>query len=127
MTSSVPDGAQGALKSQRGPGLTRSMSVPHAHLDKSAAPSPPLVDNADTTRVSEAAASPSKDRVRPLDLMVSLKRAEPSIVKTRTGSVLSRGFILKTDYYPSGLWLSTRIPGLVLTRGARQDAPWIWI
>ncbi|KAF8556228.1 hypothetical protein OG21DRAFT_1409537 [Imleria badia] len=34
--------------------------------------------------------------------MVTLKRAEPSIVKTRTGSVLSRGFILKTDYYPSG-------------------------
>jgi hypothetical protein len=40
--------------------------------------------------------------VAPLDLVGNLKRAEPSIVKTRTGSVLSRGFILKTDYYPSG-------------------------
>ncbi|KAJ4477327.1 inositol hexakisphosphate-domain-containing protein [Lentinula aciculospora] len=37
-----------------------------------------------------------------LDLMSSLQRSEPSIVKTRTGSVLSRGFILKTDFYPSG-------------------------
>lgn len=43
-----------------------------------------------------------KQAVAPLDLMGNLKRAEPSVVKTRTGSVLSRGFILKTDYYPSG-------------------------
>ncbi|KAG1720160.1 inositol hexakisphosphate-domain-containing protein [Suillus lakei] len=45
---------------------------------------------------------PGKQAVTPLDLMGNLKRAEPSVVKTRTGSVLSRGFILKTDYYPSG-------------------------
>ncbi|KAJ7193929.1 inositol hexakisphosphate-domain-containing protein [Mycena pura] len=38
----------------------------------------------------------------PLDLMAHLQRSESSIVKSRTGSVLSRGFILKTDYYPSG-------------------------
>lgn len=37
-----------------------------------------------------------------LDLMAHLQRSGPSVVKTRTGSVLSRGFILKTDYYPSG-------------------------
>jgi hypothetical protein len=43
-----------------------------------------------------------KQAVAPLDLIGNLKRAEPSVVKTRTGSVLSRGFILKTDYYPSG-------------------------
>ncbi|KAG2117755.1 inositol hexakisphosphate-domain-containing protein [Suillus clintonianus] len=43
-----------------------------------------------------------KQAVAALDLMGNLKRAEPSVVKTRTGSVLSRGFILKTDYYPSG-------------------------
>ncbi|OJA21653.1 hypothetical protein AZE42_09324 [Rhizopogon vesiculosus] len=47
-------------------------------------------------------ATTGKQAVAPLDLMGNLKRAEPSIVKTRTGSVLSRGFILKTDYYPSG-------------------------
>ncbi|KZT41862.1 hypothetical protein SISSUDRAFT_1069720 [Sistotremastrum suecicum HHB10207 ss-3] len=34
--------------------------------------------------------------------MALLVRAAPSVVKTRSGSVLSRGFILKTDHYPSG-------------------------
>jgi len=36
------------------------------------------------------------------DLMPHLSKSAPSIVKTRSGSVLSRGFILKTDHYPSG-------------------------
>ena len=40
----------------------------------------------------------------PLDLMPQLQRSGPSIVKTRSGSVLSRGFILKTDHYPSGVY-----------------------
>lgn len=35
--------------------------------------------------------------------MALLVRAAPSVVKTRSGSVLSRGFILKTDHYPSGV------------------------
>jgi len=39
-----------------------------------------------------------------LDLMNVLQRSEPSVVKTRTGSVLSRGMILKTDHYPSGAY-----------------------
>ena len=38
-----------------------------------------------------------------LDLTDLLRRSEPSVVKTRNGSVLSRGFILKTDHYPSGV------------------------
>jgi len=37
-----------------------------------------------------------------LDLIDLLERSEQSLVKTRSGSVLSRGFILKTDHYPSG-------------------------
>jgi hypothetical protein len=37
-----------------------------------------------------------------LNLMPNLLRSGPSVVKTRQGSVLSRGFILKTDYWPSG-------------------------
>ncbi|KXN91655.1 Paladin [Leucoagaricus sp. SymC.cos] len=37
-----------------------------------------------------------------LDLMNFLQRSEAATVKTRSGSVLSRGFILKTDHYPSG-------------------------
>jgi hypothetical protein len=41
-----------------------------------------------------------------LDLMDDLHHSGSSVVKTRTGSVLSRGFILKTDHYPSGESLS---------------------
>lgn len=41
------------------------------------------------------------------DLMPHLHRSAPSIVKTRSGSVLSRGFILKTDHYPSGESMSS--------------------
>lgn len=83
-----------------------------AHLNESAAPSPPPLGNADTTRSTNVSLdSSSKVVVQPLDLMGSLKRAEPSVVKTRTGSVLSRGFILKTDYHPSGQYLSPRIYG----------------
>lgn len=41
-----------------------------------------------------------------MDLMAHLQRSESSIVKTRSGSVLSRGFILKTDHYPSGEFLT---------------------
>ena len=36
------------------------------------------------------------------DATPTLIRSVPSIVKTRTGSVLSRGMILKSDHYPSG-------------------------
>lgn len=43
---------------------------------------------------------------RPLDVLASLNKNTPTVVKTRQGSVLSRGFILKTDYYPSGVSLS---------------------
>lgn len=96
-------------KEERGRGS--SLAYPILAQLESPAPSPPFLDNADTTPVSQVSPnSPSKVGVRPLDLLVSIKRAEPSIVKTRTGSVLSRGFILKTDYYPSGQWLSARIP-----------------
>jgi hypothetical protein len=37
-----------------------------------------------------------------LDIMPNLQRSTPSVVKSRNGSVLSRGSILKTDHYPSG-------------------------
>ncbi|TFY82418.1 hypothetical protein EWM64_g1600 [Hericium alpestre] len=57
-----------------------------------------------------------------LDLMPQLQRAGPSIVKTRTGSVLSRGFILKTDHYPSGraLDLDLNVHGAPNFRAPRQ-------
>ncbi|KAF9067827.1 inositol hexakisphosphate-domain-containing protein [Rhodocollybia butyracea] len=57
-----------------------------------------------------------------LDLMGHLGRSGPSIVKTRTGSVLSRGFILKTDFYPSGraLELEMNVHGAPNFRAPRQ-------
>jgi hypothetical protein len=48
-----------------------------------------------------------------MDLTDLLQHSEQSVVKTRTGSVLSRGFILKTDHYPSGV--STRVSHLMIT------------
>ncbi|KAI0749707.1 inositol hexakisphosphate-domain-containing protein [Daedaleopsis nitida] len=58
----------------------------------------------------------------PLDLMPQLQRSGPSIVKTRTGSVLSRGFILKTDHYPSGraLDLDINVHGAPNFRAPKQ-------
>ncbi|KAH9856633.1 inositol hexakisphosphate-domain-containing protein [Lenzites betulinus] len=54
--------------------------------------------------------------------MPQLQRSGPSIVKTRTGSVLSRGFILKTDHYPSGraLDLDINVHGAPNFRAPRQ-------
>ncbi|KAF8917222.1 inositol hexakisphosphate-domain-containing protein [Mucidula mucida] len=53
-------------------------------------------------RVLSEARRASDEAGTSLDLMGSLQRSWPSVVKTRNGSVLSRGFILKTDHYPSG-------------------------
>ena len=41
-----------------------------------------------------------------LDATETLLRAMPAVVKARTGSVLARGFVLKTDYYPNGMSLT---------------------
>ncbi|KZT01378.1 uncharacterized protein LAESUDRAFT_731226 [Laetiporus sulphureus 93-53] len=62
------------------------------------------------TRPSSEAQTPIEPAgAAPLDIMPQLQRSGPSIVKTRTGSVLSRGFILKTDHYPSGRALDLEI------------------
>ncbi|KZV73066.1 hypothetical protein PENSPDRAFT_575124 [Peniophora sp. CONT] len=57
-----------------------------------------------------------------LDIVPLLQRSGPSIVKARNGSVLSRGFILKTDYYPSGraLELDLNVHGAPNFRAPRQ-------
>ena len=54
--------------------------------------------------LSAAGVPPTKGQtdLQELDIMPQLLRSGPSVVKTRQGSVLSRGFILKTDYWPSG-------------------------
>ena len=68
---------------------TRSTSIPRGLRKHS--PS-----NSDTNLLREPKEATS------LDLIGLLERSEQSLVKTRSGSVLSRGFILKTDHYPSG-------------------------
>ncbi|KAM6504289.1 Inositol hexakisphosphate domain containing protein [Amanita muscaria] len=62
-----------------------------------------------------------KDATTTLDLINYLQHSESSVVKTRTGSVLSRGFILKTDHYPSGraLDLDLNVHGAPNFRGPR--------
>ena len=81
----------------------RSSSIPprltqrHAHSDTSRSGSGrPSSRPSSWDRTSDSA---------PLDtdMMTVLHRSEPSVVKTRSGSVLSRGMILKTDHYPSGM------------------------
>jgi hypothetical protein len=56
-----------------------------------------------------------------LDATETLLRATPAVVKARTGSVLARGFVLKTDYYPNGTSITNK-PSPVLTTGRRQSA-----
>ncbi|KAF8657553.1 hypothetical protein AX16_002190 [Volvariella volvacea WC 439] len=55
-----------------------------------------------TTHTSGGGSGGASSSGNGLDLVNFLQRSGPSIVKTRNGSVLSRGFILKTDHYPSG-------------------------
>jgi hypothetical protein len=51
-----------------------------------------------------------------LDATETLLRATPAVVKARTGSVLARGFILKTDYYPDGTSLTTQYSLMLIVR-----------
>lgn len=70
--------------------------------------------------------SPGKDTPA-LDLVGHLQRSESSVVKTRSGSVLTRGFILKTDHYPSGKLRHTTSGGTPSNTYPHQDAHWILI
>ncbi len=74
---------------------SRPSSIPPSGTRHSARLSPPASESHFAN--DRAGREPAQ-----LDLIDLLQRSEPSVVKTRTGSVLSRGFILKTDHYPSG-------------------------
>lgn len=84
-------------------GALRSSSAPPS--DSYNAPSPDLASDSPMTPRRLSTDPPSNPNVATstsLDLMNFLRRSEAAVVKTRSGSVLSRGFILKTDHYPSG-------------------------
>ncbi|KAI6025906.1 inositol hexakisphosphate-domain-containing protein [Pisolithus orientalis] len=101
---------------------TGSHPVPMPHLQKP----PGHLSTAHNSPRSASQTRPTppaiREAVQPLDLMVNLKRSETSVVKTRSGSVLSRGFILKTDYHPSGraLDIDLNVHGAPNFRAPRQ-------
>ncbi|RDB25649.1 Paladin [Hypsizygus marmoreus] len=76
-------------RARRAPSTERSASIPPG-----ASPLKRVSSGASSHKESSPDAS--------LDLTGLLQHSEPLVVNTRTGSVLSRGFILKTDHYPSG-------------------------
>lgn len=69
--------------------------------------SPPLASRLASLKKENGSLSnvSSGEGPAPLDLSPQLQRSVLSTVKSRSGSVLSRGFILKTDHYPSGTLL----------------------
>lgn len=75
-----------------GPHVTRATIAPSSTRGSGTAT--PLLGPIQSTRESILAAH--------LDITPSLQKVIHSVVKARNGSVLSRGFILKTDHYPSG-------------------------
>jgi hypothetical protein len=83
----------------------RSRSVPPT-FKRSGTPHSALVQNHIKTLYtsdSHLTASPvSQIPIPALDIVAHLHRSGAAVVKTRTGSVLSRGCILKTDNFPSG-------------------------
>lgn len=95
------------VKSQSEQGRPSSAPLPasHSQITPDLPRSVPLP--VQKRNLSEPRTSNAKDNasVTSLDLMSSLQRSGPSVVKTRTGSVLTRGFILKTDHYPSGTYI----------------------
>jgi hypothetical protein len=100
MTSKPITILKAASKSTEG----RPSSVPPSHNMKEVGHVRSLSMNPPRSRMASEPQIAMKEPVHEtsLDLTGLLERSEPSVVKNRTGSVLTRGFILKTDYYPSG-------------------------
>lgn len=92
-----PDIGNSTRPASAPPSAVRSASQP---ATSSIAPAIPPRVLSDSNGVPGLKSLPA---AQPLDQMPQLQRSGPSIVKTRTGSVLSRGLILKTDHYPSGI------------------------
>jgi hypothetical protein len=105
----MADKADTPQSGDRGPSFTvhaeltpqSHSSSPTPHLIRSSASPFPIILEPQCSLPSLNAERDSSPVSLP-DLMPHLHRSAPSVVKTRSGSVLSRGFILKTDHYPSG-------------------------
>ncbi|KAF5359127.1 hypothetical protein D9756_003293 [Leucocoprinus leucothites] len=93
------------------PDLTaRSNSAPPNDSQNPSSSSPPRLLSRHQTEPQPSQPAPNTTE---LDLMNFLQRSEAALVKTRSGSVLSRGFILKTDHYPSGVPLTSTLMFMV--------------
>ncbi|THH28320.1 hypothetical protein EUX98_g5857 [Antrodiella citrinella] len=116
---------KGRASSAPPPSTLRSKSQPvPSSLGGAAASLAPHIQRVQTESRATTPASPQEllPSPDPVDLMAQLHRSGPSVVKGRTGSVLSRGFILKTDHYPSGraLDLELNVHGAPNFRSPRQ-------
>lgn len=126
MNPRFPSQSNGSINTDSQPGRPSSAPPPSSSLPQRAR-SQPAASVATTTSLAphiyhrvltESATSPASPQdllpsLDPVDLMSQLHRSGPTVVKSRTGSVLSRGFILKTDHYPSGtfsIWPSYDLP-----------------
>jgi hypothetical protein len=91
MTSPIP------LNASRAQSMSLNGPSPLKHSSQRT-----VSDSATIRRNSANSTSGADSRTEPLDLTAQLLRSGHAVVKSRTGSVLSRGFIMKTDHYPSG-------------------------
>lgn len=86
---------------------------------------PPVGRHRRGSNMSTAGILPERSQVevKAVDYTPSLIRSLASLVKTRTGSVLSRGMILKSDHYPSGraMQLDINLQGAPNFRSPRQE------
>ena len=124
-----------SLQEDGRPSSAPPSTSPRNHFPSSLGASPPVasaIPPATQRLLSESGTIPRGPSPElgpePLDLMPQLLRSGPSVVKTRTGSVLSRGFILKTDYWPSGKssvrFVGNMIP-VSIADASMQVEPWI--
>lgn len=108
----------------------RSTDTPGAARAFHPRPSSELAHRASSEIVhpAESPASPSttprtKPSLKPLGCKSRLKASEAGVVKRRDGGVLARGFILKTDHYPTGraLDLDLHLEGAPNWRAPKEE------
>lgn len=84
-------------------------------------------DSPASSPIASSGASPrtttKPSALKPLGCKSKLKASEAGVVKRRDGSVLARGFILKTDHYPTGraLDLDLHLEGAPNWRAPKEE------
>lgn len=119
VTSSADGSTRFSSMFSRSQNEGRSSSIPRPLTQRHA-----YSDSFGSTASSRPSSRDQPSATTSLDLMDVLHRSEPSVVKTRIGSVLSRGMILKTDHYPSGMSahpISSCQPYATITPGRALD------